>query len=61
MLLTIAVDIHVDEPGDELRKNSEAGFYAGTILSGNGSTGKYRVKFDDELATRSINLIKGTR
>ena len=48
------------ELGDTLRKDSEPGFYAGTIISGNCKTGLYRVKFDDELVTQSINLIEGT-
>ena len=53
--------VHVGEAGDDLRKDSDPGFYAGTILSGNNEkTGKYQVKFDDEERSRSINLIEGT-
>ena len=48
------------EPGDTHRKDSEPGFYAGTIISGNCKTGLYRVKFDDELVYQNINLIEGT-
>jgi len=54
------VTVHVGEAGDDLRKDSDPGFYAGTILSGNNDTGKYQVKFDDEERSRSINLIEGT-
>ena len=54
------VTVHVGESGDDLRKDSDPGFYAGTILSGNNETGKYQVKFDDEERSRSINLIEGT-
>ena len=57
---TQILTLTLGELGDTLRKDSEPGFYAGTIISGNCKTGLYRVKFDDELVTQSINLIEGT-
>ena len=37
------VTVHVGETVDDLRKDSDPGFYPGTILSGNNETGKYQV------------------
>ena len=54
------VDVHVGEPGDELRKDSETGFYGGTVISGNLKSGVYVVKFDDEVKESKINLITGS-
>ena len=57
---TQILTLTLGELGDTLRKDSEPGFYAGTIISGNCKTGLYRVKFDDELVYQNINLIEGT-